>query len=121
MIGAKGEGEGRDDAVGGLAERFRFFRGASGRRHVFTRNEAPFESDDFEGAVVLAIRRDRAGAIAAVRIACDRVPEGAVGAEIWVHFLAMSRRERAAVAVDLAGARLVEDDAEAIVARRGVA
>lgn len=93
-----------DAMPGRLADRFRFFRGVSGQRHVFTRNEAPFETDDFEAAVVMVVLRDGEGRARAARIACDRLPEGAEAGEVWVHFLAESAAERVAVAVDLAGA-----------------
>ena len=122
-----------DQALTGLAgsdlsERFRSWRGVSGRRYIFSVfNEAasPGSASDssFTDAVVIAASRDRSGARRIVHIgATDGMPDllfrgralaqarenGAT--EIHVHLLAATRAERRAIIEDLS---LVQDAAHA--------
>lgn len=105
-----------------LSRRFRHWRGASGRRHLFSvfplGEPAPGEdAPRFADAVVMAVGRDEAGqprilALAETGLQPDRFYEGrafraalrAGADEIHVHLLADGAAARAAVLRDLAGA-----------------
>ena len=95
----------------GLGDRFHYFRGASGRRYLFSAIAAD-ELADFRSAVVLLARRARGGRLAAYWMAVlDRFgrPVGercgwpAVAGDIvvLVHCLAESDAERLELAADL--------------------
>jgi hypothetical protein len=96
--------------TGGLGDRFRYLRGASGRRYLFT-GIATEELADFRSAVVLLARREPRG-LRAVTVglldangspsATDRwpatLPRDAV---VLVHLLADREADRAAIVADL--------------------
>lgn len=94
----------------GFGDRFRYFRGASGRRYLFTVINRD-ELADFSSAVVLLARREPMGlrALSAVTlddagnpVGCDSWPPR-VGADcrVLVHLLAEGETARCAAAADL--------------------
>ena len=95
----------------GLGDRFRYFRGLSGRRYLFTA-VAGEDLRDFTGAVVLAARTAPTGRLAAFAMAAiddagrmdarDRRLVLSAGAIVLVHLLAESEAERRALLADLA-------------------
>lgn len=100
----------------GLGDRFHYFRGASGRRYLFSRVGAD-EIGDFRSAVVMLARRTAEGGLAATdmtvldrlgrpagRAAGDWPPHVAAGTLVLVHLLSASERERFAILGDLLAA-----------------
>ncbi|TBW33965.1 hypothetical protein EYW49_19100 [Siculibacillus lacustris] len=87
--------------AGGLARRFRAWRGASGRRYVFTRIEGrDLPQGDLDDAVVAV----RCGSMvpATFAEARDLTPATRAGdCEIFAHYLAPTAADRLAVLADL--------------------
>ncbi len=100
----------------GLESRFHFWRGASGRRHLFT-EVAPENLRHFENVVVILAEMWRGRPVASSATVIEaRLFEGsalfrelAAGARLrpFVHFLATTPRARRAVVSDLAGVETV--------------
>jgi hypothetical protein len=97
----------------GLGYRYRYWRGASGRRYLFT--AIPSESlADFRSVVVIqaepvADGRLRARAVYAIgeKGETDGVPpRKAPGDKVFVHFLAASEEERRRIIEDLAAVQV---------------
>jgi hypothetical protein len=95
----------------GLGDRFHYFRGASGRRYLFSAIPAD-ELADFRSAVVLLARRARGGRLSAHWIAildrfgrpvAERRGLPTVGADtiVLVHCLAESDADRRDLVADL--------------------
>jgi nitroreductase len=98
----------------GLGDRFHYFRGASGRRYLFSEVTAT-DLADFRGAVFLAAERlgssrlaatwigtiDTAGRLAA---ADQHWPRFRPGVVMLVHLLAVGERKREAAVADLVAA-----------------
>jgi hypothetical protein len=98
--------------LAGLGDRFHYFRGASGRRYLFS-VVAARELADFASAVVMVAHRRLDGSLAVASVArldADGRPLGAVGGPslvppgcvVLVHLLAESEAARRAVVADLA-------------------
>jgi hypothetical protein len=97
----------------GFGDRYRYFRGASGRRYLFTVINRD-ELADFRSAVVLLARREPDGLHAASVSALDESGRP-IGADRWpplvpancrvlVHLLAEHEDDRRAVVADLSRA-----------------
>jgi hypothetical protein len=109
--------------MAGLGDRFHYFRGASGRRYLFTAVTAR-DAGDFSLAVAALADRIADGKLAVRWIASldargrpmtpdrhwPRIPPGAV---VLVHLLAADEAERRAVVADLAASAAVSDFAAA--------
>jgi hypothetical protein len=98
----------------GLGYRYRYWRGASGRRYLFT--AIPSESlADFRSVIVVhaepvADGRLRARAVYAIGDegeTDDVPPKKAPGDKVFVHFLAVTEDDRRQVVADLAAAPMV--------------
>ena len=98
----------------GLGDRFHYFRGASGRRYLFSQVAAK-DIADFRGAVFLGAERSDGGRLAAswlgtidtagrLTAADQRWPRLRPGALMLVHLLAAGESEREAAVADLAEA-----------------
>lgn len=98
----------------GLGDRFHYFRGASGRRYLFSQVAAK-DIADFRGAVFLGAERSGGGRLAASWIgtidtagrlvaADQRWPRPRPGMMMLVHLLAAGESEREAAVADLAEA-----------------
>jgi hypothetical protein len=103
-------------AGGALGARFRSWRGASGRRYVFSVYDQ-HSCPTFEHAVALIATVGRSGERRAIAVedtgcfpdislakAAARIPSGDA-CEVHIHLLATSRTERAALIADLSQAR----------------
>lgn len=98
-----------------LGDRFRYWRGASGRRYLFT-EVAPAEIADYRGAVAVEVAEPADAAEAEGRIVnlvevdeSGAVRRHAVGfnaepSAAYVHLLAATPGERQAILLDLAAA-----------------
>lgn len=96
----------------GLADRFRYFVGASGRRYLFTA-VTPEEIGDFAAGIMLIAHRGLKGGFAASLVtpfggpgesqlsACRRALPVSPGATVYVHLLADTSASRCAVTADL--------------------
>ena len=97
----------------GLGDRFHYFRGASGRRYLFS-EVAATDLADFRGAVFLAAERLGGSRLAATCIGTiytagrlageERWPRFRPGVVMLVHLLAVGEREREAAVADLVAA-----------------
>ena len=99
-------------AGGALAHRFHAWRGASGRRHIFSVFSAG-DCPDYDDAVFLAVSAHPLGSRRILGISCDAGAAARLcrdnrgdnwSAEIHVHLLAETPASRAAVTADLAAA-----------------
>ncbi len=84
----------------GLADRFRYFIGASGRRYLFTAVDATAVTDFADAVVVLLMRDGELRVLESARVASERLgtPEGALA---FVHLLSITAGQRRAVLDDL--------------------
>ncbi len=100
----------------GLGDRYRYWLGASGRRHLFTAVDAS-ELPDFSQAVVVLARRDVTGRYVGVDVVCPGDPGEPASAEVasrsiadpllavFVHLLTGNPSARQRLVRDLTGAR----------------
>lgn len=100
----------------GLGDRYRYWLGASGRRHLFTAVDAR-ELPDFSQAVVVLARRELDGGYVGVDVVCPGDPGEPASAEVssrsiadpmlavFVHLLTGSPAARQRLVKDLTGAR----------------
>ncbi|MCC2111021.1 MAG: hypothetical protein KDJ16_03195 [Hyphomicrobiales bacterium] len=100
----------------GLCDRYRYWLGASGRRHLFTAVDAR-ELPDFSQAVVVLARRDVAGLYVGVDVVCPGDPGEPTSAEVasrsiadptlavFVHLLTGNSSARQRMVRDLIEAR----------------
>lgn len=88
--------------AGALSERFRVWRGRSGRRYVFTRLDEPFDPAELGEAVLLVARGAVGGAMAAEAfVEVEDLARVGSGRSVWVHHLAATELERARLRRDL--------------------
>jgi hypothetical protein len=91
--------------LAGLGDRFRYWRGLSGRRYLFTL-VAIETLADFPGAVGMLAERLPDGRLAArevFEIAANSLPHSRSGAVALVHLLAVTEAERRRAVEDLRG------------------
>lgn len=102
----------RSAAEAGITDRFRYFRGRSGRRYLFTRIEPEAVGDYERALIVLTQDRGEGERIIWVdpRAARNAVPvPAAVLAQadaVYVHLLATRAEERRRIAADIDRARI---------------